>query len=122
MLSETSKFRLREIRDLILAEPAPINMTDWHTTVSAVMPACGTIGCIAGWAVACCWAEDRTAVSDTERFSGVLNGYSGEFLDDAAAWLSLDSDEVRRLFYSLYWPAQFTADFVVSAEGGQIPG
>jgi hypothetical protein len=46
--------KLRRIKEIILAEPRRLNMGDWIAAVRTdheSAPTCGTVGCIAGWAI-----------------------------------------------------------------------
>ena len=97
---------LLEIRRLILEEPLRLNMRDWSSgiTNAPVRPACDTVACIAGWAV----AIDRGG-PDLSTATDVLTGYFGDFEYDARCLLELTREQALRLFFVGFWPAQFRA-------------
>lgn len=61
---------LRKIRDHILEEPKRVDMSFWlkkytkkQREASDIIPACGTIGCIAGWAKVLTGSRSRRDIS-----------------------------------------------------------
>lgn len=76
--------RLLTIRDIILAEPAKIDMHTWHGE------GCGTTHCIAGWAVTL-WPP-RGPLAESRIF------------EQAQKILNLSTEQARHLFLLSAWP------------------
>ena len=101
---------LTKVKDQIRSEPWAFNMEffevgGWYGDISLVdfknehkdwrIPACGTIACIAGWAV---------KIADPG-FKGVINEREG------AKTLKIGNDEAAGLFYIDYWPDNFRLSY-----------
>lgn len=88
---------LTQIRDHILEEPKRVTMEDWLQRIPKEWvtdrdPACGTIGCIAGWAVVLGLPRRKYVYNVSTTARGVLE---------------LSVEEARWLFYVGGWPNQF---------------
>lgn len=89
---------LEKVKQHILEEPKRLWMGDWAFKVSPTdenAPACGTVGCIAGWA--------SLLSNPTQPFSDVANSADDPNVNN----LDLDEDTAWRLFYVDSWPVQF---------------
>jgi hypothetical protein len=90
---------LRRVAKHILAEPKRLDMAyfiDRVTDPKGVahkMPPCGTVGCIAGWAV---------TLSTTERVA------YGRIATRAAKFIGIGDVVAQRLFYPGQWPEEFS--------------
>lgn len=100
---------LEKVRSHILEEPRRLDMEDWIDYVAGKpeSPACGTTGCIAGWAVLLTIPELIGCASDN-------SGLPEKFLDiiwntneEATRLLDLSEDEETRLFYLDEWPESY---------------
>ena len=93
---------LRKIQNHILAEPKRLDMgifivrKENHRKLEVQLlhdyPKCGTVGCIAGWAV---------TLSTKEKVP------YGKIQARAAALLDITEPQAERLFYETFWPAKF---------------
>lgn len=89
--AKTAYGLLTEIRALILAEPLRYNQYDWlsrkaeHHFVPNGYPACGTVGCVAGWV---------STLAGPEKFSWDISA------DLAEKILGLDLAQAEELFRS----------------------
>ena len=90
-----------KIEAAILEEPKRINMSNWAFSPALYnkrdLPACQTIGCIAGWAVAIARKLRGQALKD----------YFWDIEIDAMSLLKLDSIEASRLFGPANWPLKW---------------
>lgn len=90
---------LQKIKQAILEEPRRIDMTSWalHPLSVENPPACNTVACIAGWAVAL-----------TNNLRGkALSGFEDGIEYTAEKYLDLPYPFSRRLFYMSRWPRTF---------------
>ncbi len=81
---------LRRVQTAILEEPRKLNMNVWMEKVPGRHPnppPCGTVGCIAGWAVAL-GAPEKRYLEDFRSYA-----------DEASALLGLDEGCGSGLFY-----------------------
>lgn len=106
-LSALTIRRLRRVVAHILEEPRRFDMNEGFGKCPADddnAPACGTVGCIAGWG----WALQR---SQKERLSHINPSNTHvlwwEVLGDARAYFRLDEEQAHRLFQTAYWPPKF---------------
>lgn len=93
--AKTAYGLLSEIAKLALAEPKRLRMGMWLDREAALTfedaPACGTVGCIAGWAVMLRGTRKQQREMETNVYC--------DFSDaPAAAVLGLDSDQAHELF------------------------
>jgi len=113
---------LRKIQKHILAEPRRLNMSHWAAP-SHDAP-CGTMACIAGWAVI------LTKRRGAEKFRRVAERLGiGLFPDPkritlnpstvAAKALRLDLDQKEKLFHTYGWPWNFREKYL-NAENPRI--
>jgi hypothetical protein len=72
----TGRELLLQIRELILAEPLRLDMDSWITAFAGegssyhkTLPACGTVGCIAGWAAVLLRPAQNVTQSDLFDFA-----------------------------------------------------
>lgn len=79
--AKTAYGLLSEVRTLILAEPLRYNQHDWlsrkedHGDLRIRFPACGTVGCVAGW-VATLKAGRKFSWMDSDVIAAPLLGLS----------------------------------------------
>lgn len=105
---------LRKVQAAILEEPKRLDMGDWVflDSKSAMAPACGTVGCIAGWSVLLNHEPDPTKALDAVYDLG-FNDYTffaEDLLGEAILILGLEEDPLQYdLFYDLSWPEHFQA-------------
>lgn len=99
---------LRRIKRHILEEPRRLNMYGFgykiHGTPSPDEPPCGTVGCIAGWAI---WlsglqVSEVNVIRKASTLLGLKNRYDG-----------LSGDQ-KRLFYVEDWPTLFEHRYVAA--------
>ena len=89
---------LRKVKKVVLEEPRRLDMANWIQTNMTALPAeerppCGTVACIAGWAI---------------HLSGVDPALTpGAYSEIANGLLGLDEDQGRRLYYTGSWPESF---------------
>jgi hypothetical protein len=97
-MSEMNVELLRRVQAHIREEPRRLNMETWldkfesqaeydEELTNSGLPPCGTVGCIAGWAV---------SLSE-------LPGHHGNFGTEAAELIG--DDEAHNLFFEVYWPS-----------------
>lgn len=92
---------LEKIREHILEEPKRLSMSCWLVQGEDLNPACKTVGCIAGWAVALSVpAKQRT-------FEKGLPASSVDIERTAKELLRLPKYHVDELFLPLHWPERF---------------
>jgi hypothetical protein len=103
---------LRKVEAHILEEPKRLYMRTWvkHKDQDGVLrirgqegrqrdyPACGTAGCIAGWAVMLSYAESKTPITTVD---------GDDLGEEARLLLGLGIFEAHRLFVPLNWPLEF---------------
>lgn len=98
---------LKKVREMILAEPRKLNMDVWldnfrppnHAGMPpnhAGMPPCGTIGCIAGWALIIHYGDFKQCGHYLK--IGDYQVKTGRVGHEAARLLGLDDYEADRLF------------------------
>lgn len=102
---------------MILDEPRRFSMGTFVTNDDTHIqhPPCGTVACIAGWAVI---EHDRArgksgSIRVTQKYAdGVLS-----FGAKAAEVLGLDEQQAGRLFYTGNWPERFYDEYYEFAPG-----
>lgn len=93
---------LRRVAKHIAEEPRRLNMSFLYRPASEfgndLRPPCGTVGCIAGWAL--------IIGLKATKFDGLFPVVNGETVDvtDAKRLLKVNNDN---LFFLHYWPDQF---------------
>lgn len=95
---------LRKIQKHILEEPRRLDMTAWLDAAPVDVVPCGTVACIAGWAL---HLSNTKPGSTTE---------GGKWSGPARKVLGLSYEEGDKLFYEDNWPAPFATNFC-HAEG-----
>lgn len=107
---------LRAVKRLILAEPKRLHMADWGQRRSGPgAPACGTVGCIAGWTVlvssglASKWA---LKLLDNSAFNGLMAA-AGIKAASILGYPTFDytGGRLYKLFYPSSWPEPFRIDY-----------
>lgn len=104
---------LEKIREHILDEPKRMNMGCWITQGEDLKPACKTVGCIAGWAVALSIPKTRRTFAKDLPVSSVDIERMAEEL------LRLPHYHTDELFLPLHWPERFTHRLNKYAPGSQ---
>lgn len=112
---------LQAIKKHILAEPKRLDMGNWGFKRDKANdgPACGTVGCIAGWAVLLTHPsligrkEDFTPAK-LKKFSNAM----GNAEEDAPGLLKINIGTADRLFYVDRWPEPFRQDYLDAESGG----
>lgn len=108
---------LRRVKRHILAEPKRINMY-FPVRVGQMgrgAPPCGTIGCIAGWAVLLAERKGREMPGLTWR--RILDRREApdmdwdDFKPIAIRRLKLTAEQAHRLFHVINWPRTFTVQY-----------
>lgn len=96
--AKTAYGLLSEIRKLILEEPKRYNQTDWLRTGKVTKmiyrdgaPACGTVGCVAGWVIALKANPKKVDMYELPTIAGRILGIKGDY--DYGG-------QVRELFHS----------------------
>ena len=86
---------LRKIKQLVLAEPKRVDMEAWayHCERRNGGPPCGTVGCIAGWAV----ILDQEGKTMAERYNKAVEH---DFFATGKRLLKLTTGQAKRLFYA----------------------
>lgn len=95
----------RDIQAAILVQPLRINMGHWALDKAFQKrlqqePPCGTVACIAGWAVAL-----SKKIMEDDLFYIDLNG--GSIEHQAITELGIDLGQASRLFFTISWPRKF---------------
>lgn len=89
---------LRKVQEQIMAEPKRLNMQFFimkrenSKNYLRQWPACGTVGCIAGWTV---------------QMSGFAYEHDSSVGVKAAALLDITFSQADRLFHVHFWPERF---------------
>ncbi len=100
---------LQQIKQAILEEPLRLRMEDWVSGPSLTnkRPACDTVGCIFGWAV----ALDRLnhGLVSLKNGENLLAGFWGSFFEDGRDLLDLTEKQATRLAFVGFWPSEFKA-------------
>lgn len=100
---------LRKIQKHILAEPRRLDMSGWgyyDKNPDASMPPCGTVGCIAGWALVLTGAHDP-----------VLSDFPLDTYTLAEEVLALEDGQAERLFllrehtFGPRWPVKYECQY-----------
>jgi len=97
MLKKETVRLLRRIQKHVLKEPRRLVMRSWAKPSREVR--CGTVGCIAGWAVMLTTPGVRKSVK-----SG-MNNFNWSFLGKRA--LRIGDKRAHALFHSEYWPSDY---------------
>lgn len=94
---------LRAVKRAILEEPRRINMREGCKLVRGKnSPACGTVGCIAGWAML---LDRRKHASESLRTAAKRVPASWDDMEaPSQALLNLPNDKWERLVYIWNWP------------------
>ena len=93
---------LEQVRDHIVEEPRRLDMGHWlreSDEDDSNAPACGTTGCIAGWAVTI--AKFGT---DPKAARSAWEGEQIALISVAEEELQISDAEAEKLFYVTYWP------------------
>ncbi len=100
--------RLRKIAKHILEQPRRMDMGNWYCTGDSAKdeygshtPKCGTVGCIAGWAVQL-YGDKALLEEAAAPYSEGVN-----FSDEAQRLLGLTARQAGELFLPGYWPEEF---------------
>jgi len=90
---------LRKVKKMILAQPKRFDMDSFGRRVPAEEggPRCGTVACIAGWAVILKKKVPRNPHAEMPPIGR----------EDGMEALDIDYDQAARLFYDEEWPEQF---------------
>ncbi len=89
---------LRRIKSVIKAEPKRLDMGAWtYRNVRRSGPPCGTVGCIAGWAV----LLSTKGRNNKERYE---NADPSDWAGEGRRLLKLDAGEAHKLFFVGCWP------------------
>lgn len=102
---------LRKVQAAILEEPKRLDMGSWAYRTDHVDngPKCGTVACIAGWAII------LNKTDKPARFSLFVHD-SSDTCDIAMGLLGLKDDN---LFFEDYWPAKFFEPLLVMRPGSR---
>lgn len=112
---------LRQVKRHILEKPKRLNMGYWSMSAKRMVregritkevePACGTVGCIAGWAVILTKTGKRTDFLATMKR---IRGHNSEVVMQPLAKELLDLSEysANRLFLTSNWPGSFEQDYL----------
>jgi hypothetical protein len=93
---------LTRVRDHILAEPKRISMSGFGHTARKPEPggpACGTVACIAGWAVMLHHEDRGATVRLRENSKVIVDGRGRDIEAEAMKVLGLTSAQAGHLFY-----------------------
>ncbi len=109
---------LKHIIALIEAEPKRIWMGTWFArgVLKEYMPPCGTVACIAGWALI---LSER---KPNESFSVVRDRCRKTVIDPqarGATALGITERQSERLFYHTSWPRRFARPYGKSYENAE---
>ncbi len=102
-LTEFAKVRLEQVAKAVENDPLIVAMSQFsfskldRINYHLQEPACGTVGCIAGWAVA----------MDLPKSTDLLKMSQTEISDMALKILDLGEAQENLLFYASYWPEPF---------------
>lgn len=100
---------LRKVQKHILEEPRRLNMSQWLQYSDAAP--CGTVGCIAGWALKLSGSRLRNTDKFAKAASELLNIKFSRTKDYR---LFNDDCDAARLFSTLNWPRQFSERYYSS--------
>lgn len=105
---------LRQIIATIEAEPRRLRMEAWFTKHTNQLPRCGTVACIAGWALVL--HEHKPGVPFKRVRDAIQLRHStdidfGDFLSVGAKALGLTEAQSYRLFYLGAWPTVLFAAY-----------
>jgi hypothetical protein len=113
---------LKRVKKAILAEPQRVNMdvgiaTREHEGDNVYdYPACGTIGCIAGWSTILA-RTPRATVKAIEQTANVLpHAWWYSVNDNAIAALDITSEQASILFHVESWPGDLQSEIEDYAE------
>jgi hypothetical protein len=94
---------LRKVKRLILAEPKRFDMDTFgrrrDPKANDNAPRCGTVGCIAGWAVILTKRIPRNPKAEMPTIDH----------NDGMEALNISDGEAKLLFYAVEWPEKFSA-------------
>jgi hypothetical protein len=97
----TRRYLLTKVKKLILEEPKRLDMLTLLEPSYSGEPACGTVGCIAGWTLVAANLKGKTPIKEV--IAPLLS--KGNRLTATAKLLGLSMDEQNRLFFLHKWPA-----------------
>jgi hypothetical protein len=108
---------LRRIQQHILEEPRRLDMGNWKSTRTdgPCAPPCGTVACIAGWALVLSGKsipEFENIAHDAAELIGVQHTQSGD--------VNVDEDcQAGKLFLRFEWPEPFVSQFADATDISQ---
>lgn len=95
---------LRKVQAHILEEPKRLHMGNWVRWTNKSdkeKPACGTVGCIAGWSVLLTSRQGKTF---RQKVSALMGDEKPDVETLAIQRLKLTRPQCYRLFYQASWP------------------
>jgi len=93
---------LRKVQKAITKEPGRFRMSTWGEVARG--PACGTVGCIAGWAALLNVTENP---DEFRKHVDVMTQKNGRTA------LKLRSGQAERLFFLNAWPSKFQELYII---------
>lgn len=110
---------LRKIQAAVIQEPKRLYMDKWIMIEGDAAepgdmaeiieyPACGTVGCIAGWAVILNDQKGNSVKNTARKFLAGIFLRTSQLAKEA---LDLEHDAAGRLFYVHYWPTKYAQDY-----------
>lgn len=102
---------LQKVKAHILEEPKRLKMSQWGRKVDPFTgPACGTVGCIAGWAA----FLSKPAYIGSEALYSYCDGLYSQARLDAAELLDVNKRQQEYLFFVGYWPEPFRERYQIA--------